>query len=83
MLKIAIICFRFCVRGVNDDGHVANFVETEQLITLDESRVACLVRRVDYYVVGAGIDMSTINLFVFLHNKQQTKVCPINYCNKQ
>ena len=37
MLKIAINCFRFCVRGVNDDGHVANFVETEQLITLDES----------------------------------------------
>ena len=28
---------RFCVRGVDDDGHVANFVETEQLITLDES----------------------------------------------
>ena len=23
---------RFEVRGVNDDGHVANFVETEQLV---------------------------------------------------
>ena len=28
---------RFCVRGVDDDGHVANFVETEQLIMLEES----------------------------------------------
>ncbi|XP_066592854.1 synaptojanin-1 isoform X2 [Prorops nasuta] len=27
---------RFNVRGTNDDGHVANFVETEQLIYLDE-----------------------------------------------
>lgn len=26
---------RFNVRGVNDDGHVANFVETEQIIFLD------------------------------------------------
>lgn len=26
---------RFNVRGVNDDGHVANFVETEQIIYLD------------------------------------------------
>ena len=24
---------RFYVRGTNDDGHVANFVETEQVIT--------------------------------------------------
>ena len=28
---------RFCVRGVNDDGHVANFVETEQLVMMEES----------------------------------------------
>lgn len=27
---------RFNVRGSNDDGHVANFVETEQLIVLDD-----------------------------------------------
>lgn len=27
---------RFNVRGSNDDGHVANFVETEQLIILDD-----------------------------------------------
>ena len=27
--------FRFNVRGTNDDGHVANFVETEQVIYLD------------------------------------------------
>ncbi|XP_008105797.1 synaptojanin-1 isoform X3 [Anolis carolinensis] len=27
---------RFNVRGTNDDGHVANFVETEQVIFLDE-----------------------------------------------
>ena len=30
--------FRFVVRGVNDDGHVANFVETEQLIQLDQEQ---------------------------------------------
>nr|XP_056714898.1 synaptojanin-1 isoform X2 [Euleptes europaea] len=28
---------RFNVRGTNDDGHVANFVETEQVIFLDEN----------------------------------------------
>uniref|UniRef100_A0A8B9CCN6 phosphoinositide 5-phosphatase n=1 Tax=Anser brachyrhynchus TaxID=132585 RepID=A0A8B9CCN6_9AVES len=28
---------RFNVRGTNDDGHVANFVETEQVIFLDDS----------------------------------------------
>jgi len=27
---------RFNVRGVNDDGNVANFVETEQLIVYEE-----------------------------------------------
>ncbi|XP_026682160.1 synaptojanin-1 [Diaphorina citri] len=27
---------RFNVRGVNDDGHVANFVETEQVLFLDD-----------------------------------------------
>jgi len=27
---------RFNVRGSNDDGHVANFVETEQLISMDD-----------------------------------------------
>ena len=25
------------MRGVDDDGHVANFVETEQLVTIDKS----------------------------------------------
>ena len=34
---------RFNVRGVNDDGHVANFVETEQVF----------IRRYIYYEVGA------------------------------
>ncbi|XP_027391921.1 synaptojanin-1 isoform X4 [Bos indicus] len=28
---------RFNVRGTNDDGHVANFVETEQVVYLDDS----------------------------------------------
>ncbi|XP_007493342.2 synaptojanin-1 isoform X3 [Monodelphis domestica] len=28
---------RFNVRGTNDDGHVANFVETEQIIYLDDA----------------------------------------------
>ena len=28
---------RFNVRGVNDDGHVANFVETELAISLDRA----------------------------------------------
>ncbi|XP_031549964.1 synaptojanin-1-like [Actinia tenebrosa] len=28
---------RFYVRGTNDEGHVANFVETEQLIVLDQT----------------------------------------------
>ena len=34
-----LVCsvLRFCVRGVNDDGHVANFVETEQLVMMEES----------------------------------------------
>ncbi|XP_075219614.1 synaptojanin-1-like [Lycorma delicatula] len=31
---------RFNVRGVNDDGHVANFVETEQIIMLDNEETS-------------------------------------------
>ena len=33
-----VYLYRFVVRGVNDDGHVANFVETEQLIQLDQEQ---------------------------------------------
>ena len=31
-ISLLIFSTRFEVRGVNDDGHVANFVETEQLV---------------------------------------------------
>lgn len=34
---------RFNVRGVNDDGHVANFVETEQIIYLDQQSLTSYV----------------------------------------
>lgn len=34
---------RFNVRGVNDDGHVANFVETEQVIYLDHQTLTSYV----------------------------------------
>lgn len=37
------IPIRFNVRGMNDDGHVANFVETEQAIYVD-SNVASFVQ---------------------------------------
>ena len=30
-------CVRFEVRGVDDDGYVANCVETEQLVTMDSA----------------------------------------------
>ncbi len=33
-----VYLFRFIVRGVNDDGHVTNFVETEQLIKLHQQQ---------------------------------------------
>ena len=32
-----IVCCRFNVRGMNDEGHVANFAETEQAIYVDNS----------------------------------------------
>ena len=35
---------RFNVRGVNDEGHVANFVETEQLIYGDQGDVSSFVQ---------------------------------------
>ena len=35
MLFEIFFILRFMVRGVNDEGHVANFVETEQLIHID------------------------------------------------
>lgn len=35
--------FRFNVRGTNDDGHVANFVETEQILTT-ESEVSSFLQ---------------------------------------
>jgi len=31
------MCCRFEVRGVDDDGHVANFVETEQVVSMDST----------------------------------------------
>lgn len=31
---------RFHIRGVNDDGHVSNFVETEQVSSWDGSYVS-------------------------------------------
>ncbi|RWS07386.1 synaptojanin-1-like protein [Dinothrombium tinctorium] len=36
---------RFNVRGVNDDGHVANFVETEQAIYLDTKITSYIILR--------------------------------------
>lgn len=36
---------RFNVRGVNDEGHVANFVETEQVIYLDNDVTSYLQTR--------------------------------------
>jgi phosphatidylinositol-bisphosphatase len=36
---------RFSVRGVNDDGHVANFVETELVIYIDQSCVSLVQTR--------------------------------------
>eukprot|EP01147_Barroeca_monosierra_P003317 gene3317-6001_t len=36
---------RFNARGVDDDGNAANFVETEQLIVLDESVVSYVITR--------------------------------------
>lgn len=36
---------RFNVRGVNDDGHVANFVETEQVLFLDDEVTSYLQTR--------------------------------------
>lgn len=36
---------RFNVRGCNDDGHVANFVETEQIIYLGDATTSFLQTR--------------------------------------
>ncbi|XP_065051378.1 synaptojanin-1-like [Rhopilema esculentum] len=36
---------RFNVRGTNDDGHVANFVETEQIILLDDCETSFVQTR--------------------------------------
>ncbi|PFX33475.1 synaptojanin-1-like [Stylophora pistillata] len=36
---------RFYVRGTNDDGHVANFVETEQFIVLEDMTVSFVQTR--------------------------------------
>lgn len=36
---------RFNVRGTNDDGHVANFVETEQILTTDSQITSFLQTR--------------------------------------
>ena len=36
--SVFVFCYyRFNVRGTNDEGHVANFVETEQAIYVDNS----------------------------------------------
>lgn len=42
---IMLVFSRFNVRGTNDDGHVANFVETEQVIFLDNQITSYLQTR--------------------------------------
>ena len=68
--------FRFCVRGVDDDGHVANFVETEQLVTLDKSCTSFLqirgsvplfwdqVIKVETLILYCAISFSLVSMLV-------------------
>ena len=35
--EVPLCCVRFNVRGLNDDGNVANFVESEQVLYVDKS----------------------------------------------
>lgn len=44
-LFIYFLLLRFNVRGTNDEGHVANFVETEQVIFLDNEITSYLQTR--------------------------------------
>lgn len=52
---------RFNVRGSNDDGHVANFVETEQLIVLDNEITSFIQTRgsVPLYWEQPGIQVGS------------------------
>ena len=36
-LFMFILLIRFNVRGLNDEGNVANFVETEQVLSIDKA----------------------------------------------
>lgn len=41
---------RFIVRGVNDDGHVANFVETEQIMVANNKITSSVIIRVIFFI---------------------------------
>lgn len=41
---------RFYVRGTNDDGHVANFVETEQVLTGSSVFLALIMKLISFTV---------------------------------
>ena len=43
-LFVFIPLIRFNVRGLNDEGNVANFVETEQVLSIDGGAIASFVQ---------------------------------------
>ena len=55
-------CDRFEVRGVDDDGHVANCVETEQMITMDNTCTSFLQIRGSVPLFWEQVNYSYVSL---------------------
>jgi hypothetical protein len=71
-------CFRFNVRGCNDEGHVANFVETEQVIFLDKEVTSYVQTRgsVPLFWEQPGVQVIFV-VFSFLLSSSCTTLNPL------
>nr|CAI5825634.1 unnamed protein product [Callosobruchus analis] len=78
---------RFNVRGTNDEGHVANFVETEQVIYLDNEVTSYLQTRgsVPLFWEQPGVQVSYLITVTNIHkwNLMKLGISEISFTNIQ
>ena len=66
-----VFLLRFQVRGVDDNGKVANFAETEQVIFMEDEVSSFLQTRgsVPLFWEQPGVNVSTVKFRVNSHHK--------------
>jgi phosphatidylinositol-bisphosphatase len=79
---------RFNVRGTNDGGHVANFVETEQVIYLEDKIASYIITRgsIPLFWEQTGMQVFThffcylfLFIYILLNTNLMKRLAPIEY----